>query len=340
MHFAEENDSMDAEHPRFDSPASRPTLCCRRAFTLVELLVVIAIIGILIALLLPAIQAARESARRVKCANNLRQIGLALQNHVSATKTFPAGVQQGCYQCEPWGWSATILGYMDEGALYSQLVLPNQPTQAPNANSSLNGPTQTVIATYLCPSASHLDVARGEDFRINDYNHNGKWDPGEGLGVIDFGGIQGPSKGVLNPASGMPYLQNRGVLLNITDVDKNSPGVHVAPKVSPKQITDGLSKTMLVAELSGRGFNASKSELSGTWADGNNVFAIQGQINQDPITVAWVMDELYSDHTGGAHGLFCDGSAHFLSENIDTQVLTALATRDGGETIPQSALTN
>ena len=331
---------MDAEHPQFDSVGGDDRVKRRGAFTLVELLVVIAIIGILIAMLLPAIQSARESARRVKCANNLRQVGLALQNHVSVTKTFPAGVQQGCYQCEPWAWSATLLRYMEETQIYGQLVLQNQPTNAPNANASLNGPTQMVIPAYLCPSALRLDGARGEDYRINDYNHNGKWDPGEGLGVIDFGGIQGPSKTVINAATTIQYGQNRGVLLNILEVDKNSPGVHVVPKISVKQITDGLSKTMLVAELTGRAVNASKSELAGTWADGNNVFAIQGQINLDPVTEAWVHDEIFSDHPAGAHGLFCDGSTHFLSEHIETAILCALATRDGGETIPQSAISN
>jgi hypothetical protein len=167
-----------------------------------------------------------------------------------------------------------------------------------------------------------------------------KWDPGEGLGVIDFGGIQGPSKTVLDASTTIQYGQNRGVLLNISEIDKNSPGVHAAPKVSVKQITDGLSKTMLVAELTGRAYNTSKLELAGTWADGNNVFAIQGQINLDPVTEAWVHDEIFSDHPAGAHALFCDGSTHFLSEHIETTILCALATRDGGETIPQSALGN
>lgn len=312
----------------------------RPAFTLVELLVVIAIIGILIALLLPAVQAARESARRMQCANNLKQVGLALQNHVTATKTFPSGVQQGCYQCEPWAWSAMILAYMEEKKIYAQLVLQNAPTQAPNANALRNGPTQIVIPSYLCPSASHLHESRGEDNRINDYNHNGKWDAGEGLGVSDYAGIQGPSKTVLNPATTLPYGHNRGVLLSISEEDKNSPGVHVAPKVSPKQIPDGLSKTMLVAELTGRGFNPAKSELSGTWADGANVFAVQGQINQDAETVAWVKNEIFSDHRGGANGLFCDGSVHFLTENLDTSILCALSTRDGADPVPTAIVGN
>src|ERR1700724_283328 len=91
-------------------------------FTLVELLVVIAIIGVLVALLLPAIQAARESARRTHCANNLKQIGVSLHDYLAAFKTFPPGEQQGCYKCNPWSWSALMLPYIEEKPLYKQLV--------------------------------------------------------------------------------------------------------------------------------------------------------------------------------------------------------------------------
>jgi len=313
-------------------------------FTLVELLVVIAIIGILIALLLPAIQAAREAARRTQCANNLRQIGLALQSYAVANKAFPPGVKEGCYQCEPWAWSAFLLPYMDQRTVYDRLVIQNRPTFSPNANGLINGPAQVVIPVFLCPSTGHLADSRGEDGRINDFNRNGTWDPGEGLGASDYGGIQGPSKTDINPLTGNIYEYNRGVLLNIADQAPDH--VRVAPTVKPKQITDGLSKTMMVAELTGRGYNPDKMTIRGAWAVGNNVFAVHGQINlppidpTDPTKGAWITDEMYSDHRGGAHGLFCDGSAHFLPENIDLNVLHALATRDAGETIPRSIFDN
>ena len=310
-----------------------PNRFSRAAFTLVELLVVIAIIGILIALLLPAIQAARESARRAQCKNNLRQIGLALVNYATAQKTFPPGAQQGCYQCEPWAWSALILPYMSESKIYDQCVLVNQPTSAPNANTAMNGPTQFVIPTFLCPSTSRLGVARGDDGRINDYNQNGRWDPGEGLGATDYGGIQGPSSEAINPMTSVHYNSDEGVLLSVR-AQKNLPGIHVAPKISPKQITDGLSKTMIVAELTGRGFNTEKMELRGIWAGGNNCFATKGGVN-DPD--AWLADEIYSDHPGGAHALFCDGSVHFLPFGIDPQVVWFLATRALNESIPANA---
>ncbi len=170
-----------------------------RGFTLVELLVVIAIIGILIALLLPAVQSARESARRVQCANNLKQVGLALHNHMVAKKTFPSGMKEGCYQCEPWAWSALVLPYLEGSAIHNSLVFQNDPTKAPNSLASWGGPAQMVIRDYLCPSTGRFHYTRTEDGHISDFNHNNHWDVGEGLGASDYAGIQGPSRGVRTP---------------------------------------------------------------------------------------------------------------------------------------------
>jgi prepilin-type processing-associated H-X9-DG protein/prepilin-type N-terminal cleavage/methylation domain-containing protein len=313
------------------------------AFTLVELLVVIAIIGILVALLLPAIQAARESARRMTCQNNEKQMGLALQNYLSSKKTFPPGNQQGCYKCEPWAWSALILPYMEESGLYSSLVLQNQPDHAPNALASGLGPTQKIIPAYLCPSTTRYDVSRDQTNHIVDYNNNGHWDPGEGMAAMDYGGIQGPSSGEIIPGTNETYNYNDGVLLNINDkAIQTTPGIHVAPVVSPQKITDGLSKTMIVAELTGRGYNWKKSQLRGVWADGNNLFAVQDSINLNvaedvngiQVPKQWSEDEIYSEHPGGANVLFCDGSVHFLPDTLDRFVIMALASRAGGEQIP------
>jgi prepilin-type processing-associated H-X9-DG protein len=230
---------------------------------------------------------------------------------------------------------------MEESGLAGSLVLQNRPTHPPNANPGWNGPTQTVLPMYICPSTTRYDVSRNELGHIADYNNNGHWDPGEGLGVSDYGGIQGPSKGEINPTTSQPYDYNEGVLLNIKD-QATIPGIHVAPTVGPRQITDGLSKTMMVGELAGRGYNWSKSELRGVWADGNNLFAVQDVINLN-VTVdvngvqvpkQWTEDELYSEHPGGANVLFCDGSVHFLPDSLDRFVIMALASRAGGEQIP------
>jgi len=319
-----------------------------RGFTLVELLVVIAIIGILIALLLPAIQAAREAARRTQCSNNERQIGLALLSYLDAKKTFPPGQQQGCYKCVPWAWSALILPFMEESALYARFVLPNQPDHIPNALADLSGPTQTVLATFLCPSTSRLNFSRGDNSRINDFNHNGRWDPGEGLGVTDYAGVRGPDATSINPTTTQSYNVDRGILLALPNTS-TTPGVLVAAVIAPRQITDGMSKTMVVVEVSGRGYDTSRSQLRGTWANGYNVLAVTGgtsNINADPSLTWGDVGGTYEgnlilcDHPGGTNALFCDDSVHFLSDATDKTIVTALASRDGGEAIPAGIIGN
>ncbi len=318
-------------------------------FTLVELLVVIAIIGILVALLLPAIQAAREAARRMTCQNNLKQMGLGLHNYLSAKKKFPSGSEQTCYQCEPWAWSARILQYIEESGLNDSIQWKNRPTYIPNAVAAGNGPTQKILPVYLCPSTNRYHWSRDETNHIGDYNHNGHWDQGEGLAASDYGGIQGPSDGgvIYGSPNQEKYGYNQGVLLT-TRKDPPAAGVQqvnglkIGAPIGPQQITDGLSKTMIVAELAGRGYNDSKAELRGVWADGNNVFAISGTINQTgteningiDVPTQWTHDEIYSEHPGGANCLFCDGSVHFLPETMDSGLIQALASRDAGEQIP------
>ncbi len=147
--------------------------CCRRSggFTLVELLVVIAIIGILIALLLPAVQAARESARRTQCTNNMKQIGLGLLNYESTRKSFPpgctgiAGAWPGEGNTQPeFGWAALILPYMEQDAIYEQFQKdPNPPPSDPGRLSLrqtlITNPNiaKSIINAFLCPTDGGID---------------------------------------------------------------------------------------------------------------------------------------------------------------------------------------
>jgi prepilin-type N-terminal cleavage/methylation domain-containing protein len=133
----------------------------RRGFTLVELLVVIAIIGILVALLLPAVQAAREAARRMSCSNNLKQLGLALHNYHDTYKTFPAGIGPGTKSgnastenWEAWGGLASLLPFVEEGPLYDQINWGYYwyNNSAASGNPTMRAVSNTRISGFTCPS--------------------------------------------------------------------------------------------------------------------------------------------------------------------------------------------
>ncbi len=306
-------------------------------FTLVELLVVTAVIGGLLALGLPAVQAAREVARRSHCANNLRQIGLGMQNYATLHQAFPAGQRLMTFGHKTWGWPAFFLEWIDESALLEQIDFA-RPLWGPENRPAVS----TVIATYLCPSTGRVHPTRtGNRIRL-DLINPGEWDPGTGedMACIDYAGISGATShaSFVNPVTGARYPVNNGVLLNI------STGPRTQVRVA--EISDGLTNTLLVGELSGRGvFVAGTSNaLRGVWAAGQNCISIPKSrvgnrrippINP-PLADAWINAgnaSLFSDHPGGAHGLFCDGAVRLLNEAIDLHVLLALASRNGGEVV-------
>ncbi len=211
----------------------------RRAFTLVELLVVIAIIGILVALLLPAIQAAREAARRTQCTNNVGQLAKAALNYESGKKTFPLGRTVGTIANDPnntqaihWGQMAYLLPFIEEQAIYSQILFVHDATHTDV--DSFPDVEKSQPPSFLCPSDSDRlsnsgpapDTACGQD----------------GFGRCNYRGNGGSDIGYY-PDQKYPIAGNN------TDHEHNN-GIFLANyTVSAKQVTDGLSHTAIFSEM-------------------------------------------------------------------------------------------
>jgi prepilin-type processing-associated H-X9-DG protein len=208
-------------------------------------LVVIAIVGLLVALIVPAVQASRESARRSQCASNLRQIGIGLLAYHDARRGFPPG----CIEpnSRRLAWTLFLLPYLEEKATYD--VYDQQSTYYAAANHRA---TSVIVPAYLCPSTLRLSKFR-EDARSGDVNKNGLYDPGDDMAMTDYGGMFGWAS--------FPTYAN-GVML----YDES---------ISLRQVTDGSAHTIVVAEDTGRG-----TSMNGPWADGENIFDAGLAINQ------------------------------------------------------------
>ena len=289
------------------------TLCRTRSpagFTLVELLVVIAIAGLLIAMLLPAVQASREAARRGQCTNNLRQIGVGLLAYHDAVGTFPPGLMDRKTGANPRGrqlsWNVFLLPFIEE--LGVDALFDTQAAYKSAANRAAAG---TVIPTYLCPSTAYLAADR-KGPTTGDVNGNGAWNPGDDLAFTDYGGNFGFS------GLAKPYMN--GVLV-------------YERAIAMPHITDGTAHTIIVSEDTGRG-----AAFDGQWANGENIFDTARPINDRSIpSFLWQNNEMWSDHPQGIHALFCDGSVRFLFEGMELETLAALCTRASDEIIGHSA---
>jgi prepilin-type N-terminal cleavage/methylation domain-containing protein len=295
-----------------------------RGFTLIELLVVIAIIAILVALLLPAVQQAREAARRTQCKNNLKQIGLALHNYHDVHRMFPSGwigVTNGVPDAHEgtsgFAWGAMLLPFVEQQNLYQALDF-NLACNAP-ANQAL---IRTTVTSWLCPSDP-----QPETWFIH-------FDPGHS---------HFSSRTILQQHTNLAELATANYVgsFGTQDIDHcahvsgecTSDGIfHHNSDTRLRDITDGTTNTFMVGE------RRTKPELEwfSTWVGAvphgeDAVARVLGSFDHTPNHPALHLDDFSSHHTGGAQFGLCDGSVHFVSENIDFGVYQSLATIQGGE---------
>jgi prepilin-type N-terminal cleavage/methylation domain-containing protein len=336
----------------------------RRGFSLIELLVVVAILAVLVALLVPAVQKARETANRTRCLNNVKQLGIALHNYAHTHQGFPPG-------CTPspkkhnatdydygHSWMALILPFTDQTSLFDTLDLAGQyytttglvyanPNPSGNNSNAYNG---NILAgldlkIYFCPSSP---LPR---FTLKNLSPPGP------LGVLS------PTYTAVGGAVDHPSTLDRDATTNIHNaIGKLSYGgimtLHHDPEDKPRaiaEVIDGTSCTLLVAEQSdwcvanngakkncrsdyGHGFTMGpRSNEHRNW----NTTSVRYAINNKAWNQTGVGDDLYgcnrpiqSVHPGGAHGLLGDGSARFLHESMPLQVLYDLSNRDDGHVVP------
>ncbi len=336
--------------PQVDGRGGKPAPKTHAAaFTLVELLVVIAIIGILIALLLPAVQAAREAARRSQCANNLKQLGLALQNYHDACKQLPLGgtnANSSSWFCQDPAHHGShlveLLPFVEEQALYGQL------TFKADTQYSLIGGGQYACSVqpsvFVCPSddsATYYVPTNGyaaQQCGAGDMNQpraTGNYAASMGNQAFDqgcnFGGNMFGTGAAVHGDS-MDPSQISGIVS------------HMAWSATYRQITDGLSKTIAMGEM--RALCALHARDGWMHVD-SMWFATTAPINyptcpgEPGYQQSTCNDEAHwgaaqgfkSRHSGGAQFTFCDGSVQFLTDDIDYNTYQQLGDRRDGQTI-------
>jgi prepilin-type N-terminal cleavage/methylation domain-containing protein/prepilin-type processing-associated H-X9-DG protein len=325
----------------------------RLAFTLIELLVVIAIIGILIALLLPAVQKVREAANRIKCGNNLKQIGLAMHNYHDAFGALPPDRIAMCWPT----WAVLILPYLEQDNEYKLWDFQRRYYEQNGPVGSPNDPCPFNVKTYFCPSRRSVPATPSVNVPLNHLAPGGEPRPGGRSDYADCGGTDGSNGALVN---GYGWLTNPPNL-NLDDANNIPPlgtrCLSFSSATNFAAITDGLSNTLLVGEkyiypndlqkgekTDGSVFSSSNGEeetfrrfvgdngalpplirylvksIEDPGPDGN------GKIWADKAFGSW--------HPGLCQFVFCDGSVKPLPVTINITTLQFLGVRNDGQVIP------
>jgi prepilin-type N-terminal cleavage/methylation domain-containing protein/prepilin-type processing-associated H-X9-DG protein len=331
-------------------------------FTLIELLVVIAIIAVLIGLLIPAVQKVRESAQRIQCQNNMKQMGLALHNFENANGWFPpaaittslpaygvpglaGATKNGPIYNPQSSWVAFVLPYIEQGNVAALYDL-NQPcwsvANAPAAATQLN--------LMYCPASPTLN-------RTDTYNQPVKPPAAHPAACGDYGALAGDEANGDFTYYFLYYLYENGFTPKYTPpytVGATLSGLRFNYGRRVLEITDGTSNTMLVAEQAMRkdtcklrSCTTNTYNSGGAWADVRSVVNPQGAFFDGTVTLGsggpCTMNcsnsyNVYSFHNGGCNFLFADGSVHFISETITWMQLAPLMTANAGEVVNSSGV--
>ncbi|MBY0528541.1 MAG: DUF1559 domain-containing protein [Gemmataceae bacterium] len=322
----------------------------RRAFSLIELLVVVAIIAILMGLLLAAIQKARDAANRVKCMNNLKQLGLAMHNYHDAQQTFPSGSPQEIGYLSP---QVQLLPYLDQQNVSAQVDTNKGPFDAANLPAGAARP-----GTFLCPSDPNQGLTTAMGW-TNYHANCGTW-----AYVNGWDGVYGPNYMVNSPSAvtpsgmGIPAVSN----VRIEDIGDGTSNTAAFAEVlngindplpPPSRLQDCFdfgappAKDLAAARgaFLGKDWKTAQVPWGGSWRYRGYPWSEgtvwRGWYNHllPPNSTCWRPDDWWllvspasSAHYGGVNVLMCDGSVHFVSEHVSADAWIAAGSRNGGET--------